>query len=154
VTDCGHPCCQIRQNGFHAHPDPPEHCPHCRALAVSSYRIAGPARRDGPCRPRAAAPVIEHLRRAGGAPDPVDVEHMADEVARIVQTVITRIAPHIPDIPAGAELDQVVLAHALRIYVDALDEPQLHGVDARQWRAVLAGRVGLALAFPDTGRRG
>ena len=70
-------------------------------------------------------------------------------LARIVSDVLARVAPEIPGLPAGAELAELVTGHALAVFAAGLVDPELHGLGERERRAVLAARVGLALAFPQ-----
>lgn len=153
MSDCGHACCDIRSNPYHQHPDPPNACLRCLTLAVAGDRASPLARAAARVRrtvPPGPAPAPERGPAGGRAAPADDAERMAADVSRIVRTVLTRLAPEIAGLPAGGELERTVLAHAIRAYLDALDDPDLHGLDERQRATALAGRVGLALAFPAT----
>jgi hypothetical protein len=48
VTGCGHCCCGITDNAYHAHLDPPETCGRCAArrtgIATAVTALLGPYR--------------------------------------------------------------------------------------------------------------
>lgn len=117
-SSCGHLCCQIADNAYHVHAEPPPSCPRCAAL---------------------------------GEAEPV-------ALGRLVAEVLLHVAPEIPGLPGGAALAALVGHHALDTYRAARDEPAVRALRDSERRAVLAARVGLALAFPaefpGTGRGG
>jgi hypothetical protein len=69
-------------------------------------------------------------------------------LAEVVADVVASVAPQIPDLPAAAELADLVAHHALAVYAASLDDADVQALDGRTQRTVLAARVGLALAFP------
>jgi hypothetical protein len=48
MTDCGHACCSITGNAYHAHHDAPPTCPHCARVYYYNEGIM-PAGRSLPC---------------------------------------------------------------------------------------------------------
>jgi hypothetical protein len=126
MRGCGHRCCDIPSNGFHTHREPPTGCARCA-------RIPEPETKELPVvRPRPKAP-----------------EHRESYLlGRIVADVLARIAPQIPGLPGGSELNELVASHALAVYAGGLVDPDLQALGPRDQRSVLAARVGMALAFP------
>src|SRR5262245_39042940 len=126
MEDCGHRCCRIPDNAYHVHPCPPQECPNCRSA------LAGPPAADGDIR--------------------ADVERMSRDLARTADTVIHRIAPQIPGLALGNGLEDLVSSLTAAHYLDALDDPDLYGLDQADWRTIVAARVAFTLAFPDPRR--
>jgi hypothetical protein len=71
-----------------------------------------------------------------------------EAIARIVADVVGQVAPQIPGLPPRAELAALVVREAHTIYAAAAIDPDVQALGERDQRSVLAGRVGLALAFP------
>jgi hypothetical protein len=69
-------------------------------------------------------------------------------LAHLVADVVANVAPQIPGLPGGSVLAQLVGEHALSVYRSALAEPTLQVLPRAERQTVLAGRVGLVLAFP------
>jgi hypothetical protein len=69
-------------------------------------------------------------------------------LGRIVAEVVARVAPEIPGLPAASQLADLVARHSLAVYSDALADPEVLGLSEEDQTTVLAGRVGIALAFP------
>ena len=38
MSDCGHQCCEIPSNGYHAHTGPPSSCRHCATVGPTADR--------------------------------------------------------------------------------------------------------------------
>jgi hypothetical protein len=87
-------------------------------------------------------------RRCASAPEVAAADDERVAVARIVADVVGQVAPQIPGLPPGAELARLVAREALTIYAAAAIDPDVQALGERDQRSVLAGRVGLALAFP------
>lgn len=66
----------------------------------------------------------------------------------VMASVMSRVVPHIPGLPGGAALANLVTRQSLATYTQARDDPEVQALGDRERRTVLAGRVGLALAFP------
>jgi hypothetical protein len=66
----------------------------------------------------------------------------------VIASVMDRVVPGIVGLPDGDELYAIVHRVALGIYRAGLSDPDLRGLNANEWRTVVATRVGLALAFP------
>jgi hypothetical protein len=109
VSHCGHRCCEIADNAYHAHLDTPESCPRCGLT---------------------------------GAPVPL---------GRVVAEVVTRVAPEIPGLPASGELAELVARLSLSVHAEGLTDPEVLRLAEVDQTTVLAGRVGIALAFPTPG---
>jgi hypothetical protein len=124
MSHCGHQCCEIPSNGYHAHIEPPATCPRCGGTGSTVVSRS---------RPSSAGPANESA-----------------VVGRIVADVVARVAPEIPGLPRDGELAGMVASHALAAYAAGLIDPDVQVLDEREQRTVLAGRVGLALAFPAT----
>jgi hypothetical protein len=120
VNHCGHRCCEITGNAYHSHVEPPATCPRCAA------RPSGP----------------------GDVPPPPEGSDLVS-LGHLVADVVTNVAPEIPGLPGGSALAQLVGDSALSVYRAALSEPTLQVLPRAERQIVLAGRVGLALAFPD-----
>ena len=41
MSDCGHQCCEIPYNGYHAHTGPPSSCRHCAVTADTPAMSSG-----------------------------------------------------------------------------------------------------------------
>jgi hypothetical protein len=115
MSDCGHSCCAIRDNRFHAHTSPPDARKRCRVAS------------DG---------VGERA------------ESITPSLDDVIASVMDRVVPGIVGLPDGEELHALVHRPALGIYRAGLTDRDLRGLDANEWRTVIATRVGLALAFP------
>jgi hypothetical protein len=72
------------------------------------------------------------------------------ELGRLVADVVARVVPELPGLPAAAELTELVASQALAVYAAGLVDPALQMLHERDRRTALAGRVGLAIAFPDS----
>jgi hypothetical protein len=118
MSHCGHQCCEIPSNGYHAHTEPPSSCGRCGDAGDSAVDA-------GPGQGRESA-----------------------VLGRLVADVVARVAPQIPGLPAETELTEIVASHALAVYAAGLVDPDLQILGERDRRTVLAARVGLALAFP------
>jgi hypothetical protein len=120
MSHCGHQCCEIPSNGYHAHTEPPSNCGRCEDAGEDmsvSEAGAGQGRESA-------------------------------VLGRLVADVVARVAPQIPGLPAETELTEIVASHALAVYAAGLVDPDLQILGERDRRTVLAARVGLALAFP------
>jgi hypothetical protein len=104
---------------------------------------------DEPVGPRDHRPL-----RLGRGVDPIPVwlwaAAMRVDMQRIVRTVMQRVVPQLAGLASGDELDTLVKRYAFRAYLSALDDPDLKDSHPSEWRTSVAGRVGLALAFPQT----
>jgi hypothetical protein len=106
---------------------------------------------------------VESARRArdhrpgGPSADPIPVclwaAAMRVDMQRIVRTVMQRFVPQITGLPSGDELDTLVKRYTFRAYLTALDDPDVKDARPAEWWTAAAGRVGLALAFPQTAPR-
>jgi hypothetical protein len=67
----------------------------------------------------------------------------------IVRSVMRSFVPEITGLPTGDELDRLVRRRAFVAYIAALDDPDLKDMDSAQRHKTVAGRVGVALAFPQ-----
>jgi hypothetical protein len=96
-------------------------------------------------------------RAPGPGADPIPVwlwaAAMRVDMQRIVRTVTQRLVPQLAGLPSGDELDTLVKRYAFRAYLTALDDPDLEDAHPPEWRTAVAGRVGLALAFPPATHR-
>jgi hypothetical protein len=114
-ADCGHDCCEVRDNPYHSHVAPPERCLRCARVRAAQRRR---------------------------------------ETDAIVTAVLTDIAPEIDGLPEGDLLAGRVRSEVARAERDGRADPDLAATSPEEWLLVMAGRVGLALAFPrraDTG---
>jgi hypothetical protein len=68
-------------------------------------------------------------------------------LGELVAEVVARVAPEIPGLPTGRELVEQITAETRAVHAAAAADPVLAGVPAAERHTVLAGRVGLALAF-------
>jgi hypothetical protein len=68
-------------------------------------------------------------------------------VHQLVASVVARVAPEIPGLPAEPELTALVSARTLAVAVAARGDRSLVGMSERERHVTLCGRVGLALAF-------
>jgi hypothetical protein len=109
VSHCGHRCCEIADNAYHAHLEPPEVCARCGLMGSSV------------------------------------------PLGRIVAEVVSRVAPEIPGLPVSAELAELVARLSLTVYAEAVADPEVLRLAEDDQTTVLAGRVGIALAFPTPG---
>lgn len=82
--------------------------------------------------------------RTGGHEGPVTVT-----LGRILADVLARVAPQIPGLPTDEELTDLVASHTMTVYATGLIDPDVQRLDEREQRTVLAGRVGMELAFPS-----
>jgi hypothetical protein len=103
-----------------------------------------------------AAPT--HVHRPGdpsAASMPVWLWVMAARMdqRRIVDTVMKRFVPEIAGLRCDDDLNKLVKRYAFIAYLTALDDPDLEHAHSDERRTVVAGRVALALAFPETARR-
>lgn len=115
-------------------------CGHrCCRIRANAYHVH--PRSPERCQPCRAAAARE--------PEPRTPVVTVEDLALVVESVLTRVAPEVPGLPTGATLTELVSASALDHWVAALDDPDLIGTDRRERRRILAGRVGVALAFPD-----
>jgi hypothetical protein len=73
---------------------------------------------------------------------------MTPALETIVASVMDRVVPGIPGLPAGEELQELVEERTLEVYLAGLTDPDLLGLDPDSWRTIVAIRVGLVLAFP------
>jgi hypothetical protein len=115
------------------------HCGHrCCAITANAYHVHA----DPPlsCTRCAAVPP--------GADPAADEAAEVMSLAQLVADVVAQVAPQIPDLPTGAALAELVGAVALHVHRNADEDDGLHGLDPDERSLVLAGRVGLALAFP------
>jgi hypothetical protein len=71
------------------------------------------------------------------------------DLRSIIRTVMERYVPEIAGLPPGDELEILSRGCAFVTYLRALRDPGLQDADPAEWRAVAAGRMGLALAFPQ-----
>lgn len=70
-------------------------------------------------------------------------------LGRLVGSVFAHIAPEIPGLPEGDALAEAVASACLRVYGESHHDPAIAALSPAEHRHVLAGRVGLLLAFPD-----
>jgi hypothetical protein len=139
MNGCGHRCCEIPSNSYHTHLGEPSGCGRC------ADRPEPPAAHEP--EPEVTMPVPAVVEPPPGD----DGENASREsylLGRVVADVLTRVAPQIPGLPTGTELNELVASHALALYASGIVEPDLQNLDERERRTVLATRVGLALAFP------
>jgi hypothetical protein len=139
MADCGHLCCPIRSNPYHAHLRPPQACPGCRRDEPhkNSHPCVEPAAPVDPSQwPQVALPpsASPHPRvhTLFPVPELSDVEHMDADLDHVVRDVLRWL-------PEGDELQELVLCAALHAYGEALEERELQGLELRFWRRLLVG---------------
>jgi hypothetical protein len=71
------------------------------------------------------------------------------EIRAIVRSVMRNFVPQIGGLPPDDELDTMVKKYAFIAYLRAVDDPDLKDARPAELRTAVAGRVGIALAFPD-----
>jgi len=86
--------------------------------------------------------------RCAAADDGAWGEDGANEIPIIAARVLHAVAPQIPHLPAGEQLDELVHATTMSTYHDSMGEPQVRALSRTDRRRVIAARVGLTLAFP------
>jgi hypothetical protein len=75
----------------------------------------------------------------------------AVSLGQLVAEVVALVVPEIPGLPRGSELSTLVGIETTAVHRAARHDPQLYGLDADLRRTVLAGRVGISLAFGKAG---
>ena len=118
---CDHPCCEIRDNPVHFHTVEPHECRHCRIVRLRDEAVSA------------------------GADENI-IGELCDELPALVRTVLTKITPQIAGLPTGAELDDLVCATALAVYLASRRDPKLRGLLPHERRLALSSRVGKALS--------
>jgi hypothetical protein len=141
MSDCGHLCCEIPSNSYHAHIGPPSICQQC--ASASATVSASPGSASGP-EPAVIGADVAADRGAAV----VGTRSESHVLGRIVADVVARVVPQIPGLPVETELTELVASHALAVYAAGLVDPDVQVLGERERRTVLAARVGLALAFP------
>jgi hypothetical protein len=91
---------------------------------------------------RSGDPVVESV------PVWLGVAAVRMEVRTIVRSVMRGFVPQIGGLPSGDELDTLVKRCAFIAYLRAFDDPDLKEAHPDELRKAVAGRVGIALAFP------
>jgi hypothetical protein len=117
---CGHRCCRIPFNGYHAHVTPPASCPGCATGASLNLPSPPDGLAAGDCRE-------------------------TTELGQMVADVLAQVVPDDSD-PRGAQLAEIVANHALAVYASGLVDPDIQCLGDQDRRAVLTARVGHAVA--------
>jgi hypothetical protein len=72
-------------------------------------------------------------------PDLSNVEHMDADLDHVVRSVLRWLLPEATTLPDGDRLQELVLCAALHAYGEALEDPELEGLELRSWRNLLVG---------------